>query len=304
MSDPTTEPADGQTADDVVPTGDVDDREVAVLHGRGLRLDHGRGTVFGPLDLDVSPGGLLVVQGTAGSGKTALLLALAGRLDLSAGDLQVDGLPLPRRARAVRHRVALAEMRGINDLDDALTVEQHVAERLVIHQPWWKPWISTRRVQEVLDGVDTALQVHAARVDTRAPARHGRTPEPAPRPTGLRRKAFVSDLSPLERFALGIVLALLGRPDVLVVDDVDTLRDGAERLRAWSALFALDGYDAEDGHHRLTVVAATQDAADAPGTADPAHDHRRVHVVHLPSLTEVVADTSDDETPSPRTGAL
>ena len=265
---------------------------VPALRARALRLEHHRRTVFGPLDVDAEVGDLLVVQGPAGSGKTSLLLALAGRMAVDAASLEVCGLPLPASAHAVRHRVGLAELRGVNDLDDALTVEQHVAERLVLHQPWWKPWVAGARVTEVLDRVDAALEANASLAEASRGARHVRHgAEPGdpgdeagvPGARRLRRREFVSDLLPLERLVLGVVLALLGRPEVLVVDDVDALRDAEDRRRAWAALLALDGYDDARGHHPLTVVVTCQDTAAAAALPELTVGAvpRRVRVLHL-----------------------
>nr|WP_246315000.1 ATP-binding cassette domain-containing protein [Kineococcus aurantiacus] len=198
-------------------------------------------TVYSGVDLDVAEGSVLVVRGRAGQGKTSLLLTLAGRMRPTAGHLAVLGEPLPARAGAVRRRVALAEVRGVNDLDDALTVEQHVAERLVLHQPWHRPWVSDAQVGEQLE---RAGQVLARTADAGADV-------PA-----LRPREFVSDLDPLERMTLGVVLALIGRPDVLVVDDVDSLRRGEDRRRAWASLAALRGTTP------LTVVASCSDTSD------------------------------------------
>ncbi|NIZ93154.1 ATP-binding cassette domain-containing protein [Kineococcus rubinsiae] len=282
-------------AEDAVPP-------VPALRARGLRLEHHRRTVFGPLDVDADAGDLLVVQGPSGSGKTSLLLALAGRMAVEASSLEVCGLPLPGAARAVRHRVALAELRGVNDLDDALTVEQHVAERLVLHQPWWKPWVAGARVAGVLDRVDAALAANASLVESARAARHVRRGREdadgadARGPHRLRRREFVSDLLPLERLVLGVVLALLGRPEVLVVDDVDALRDAEDRRRAWAALLALDGYDDDRGHHPLTVVVTCQDASAARGLPELSGGapSRRVRVLSLQP-----ADAGDDPDTTP-----
>ena len=46
---------------------------------RGLALHGPRGRVYGPVDLDVAPGTLVVLQGAQGSGRTSLLLTLPGR---------------------------------------------------------------------------------------------------------------------------------------------------------------------------------------------------------------------------------
>ncbi len=160
----------------------------------------------------------------------------------TGGSLTVLGERLPEKAARVRRRVALAEVRGVNELEDALTVEQHIAERLVLHRPWHRPWVSGDQVAQQLERVQSVLD---------RTARHGVQAPP------LRPREFVSDLQPLERMTLGVVLALIGRPDVLVVDDVDSLRRSEDRRRAWSSLTALQ----ETG---LTVLASCSDSSDIP----------------------------------------
>lgn len=52
---------------------------------RGASVRGRRGPVFEDVDVDVPAGGLLAAHGPAGSGRTSLLLALAGRMRLSGG---------------------------------------------------------------------------------------------------------------------------------------------------------------------------------------------------------------------------
>ena len=73
-------------------------RETAVS-ARGLTLHTRRGAVYGPVDLDVPAGALVVVQGPQGGGRSSLLLTLAGRMVPDRGSvLTVLGEPLPRLA--------------------------------------------------------------------------------------------------------------------------------------------------------------------------------------------------------------
>jgi ABC-type multidrug transport system ATPase subunit len=216
---------------------------VNALEAKGLGLRAGGRTVYTGVDVEAPVGSVVVVRGRAGSGKTSLLLTLAGRMRPTTGELRVLGEELPRRAGAVRRRVALAEVRGVNELDDALTVEQHVAERLVLHRPWYRSWVSRDQVAEQIARVERAIALTAQ--------------TGADLPT-LRPRQFVSDLDPLERMALGVVLALVGRPDVLVVDDVDSLRRNEDRRRAWEALSALPRTSSVP----ITVVASCSDTSD------------------------------------------
>ncbi|WP_300083794.1 MMPL family transporter [Propioniciclava sp.] len=75
----------------------------AVIHGEGLGAATDDVTLFEGVDVDVQPGRTLVLTGEP-AGRRALLLALAGRLTLTAGDLKVLGLVLPQEAGRLRRR--------------------------------------------------------------------------------------------------------------------------------------------------------------------------------------------------------
>lgn len=182
------------------------------------------GVVFGPVSLRVAPGELLAVAGPGGSGRTSLLLALAGRLRVAGGRAVVAGHALGDDAAAVRRAVALARADTLLDLDELWTVGEAIANR------------------GVLAG--------------------GRALEPAVRArlagagAELSSSAPLHALTALERALLDISLAAAEERPVVVVDDVDRglTPDGA--ARAWGALAALAG----DGR---AVIAATADARPA-----------------------------------------
>ena len=74
-----------------------------VVYGRGLAC----GDAFTDVDLAVKPGEVLVVEGES-TARRALLMALAGRLPLTAGDLVVAGRVLPEQASEIRRLAAVA----------------------------------------------------------------------------------------------------------------------------------------------------------------------------------------------------
>ena len=275
-----------------------------------------RTVVFGPVDLAVPAGGLLVVEGPAGSGKSSLLLTLGGRMRPTSGDVAVGGLDVPRQSRQVRRTVGLGPFADVNDLDDALTVEQHLAERLVMHHPWWRPTVGRARVLELAARLDALLdtiepvarQVYACLAGQGVPLREqrpvdpGGSQDPAPLLPRLRPRERVSRLSPLERFVLGVLLGVAEDPRVLVVDDVDQLRDAQERLAGWALLAALT--TPGGGRPRLTMVATCEDATAVAASAGAISraTGRAVQVVDLPSGTQMAA-SAPESAPEPAAAA-
>ncbi len=61
------------------------------------------------LALAVGRGEVLLVEGEASSGTSALLLTLAGRMKLRAGRVKIAGLVLPQQSSAVRRRTAMID---------------------------------------------------------------------------------------------------------------------------------------------------------------------------------------------------
>jgi RND superfamily putative drug exporter len=97
-------------------------QDAIVAHGLGLDTPQGK-PLFAGVSARVRRGGTLVVVGQPRSGRTALLLALAGRAHLDTGTLKVDGLVTSVRARDVRRRVAYVPLTQTTDpvgeLDEA-----------------------------------------------------------------------------------------------------------------------------------------------------------------------------------------
>lgn len=229
---------------------------VPAVDARGLGLSDAVGTVFDNVDALIPAGSVLVVHGAPGGGKTSLLLTLAGRMDFTHGSLEIAGKLMPDQRHAVRKATALAEIPGVNDLDPLLTVGDHLTERLAGRT--WHPWVGSAdraRAEQLL------AQVLGYAVRT-VPAAHASQ--------ALSPSTRVRDLAPLERWALGVTLALLDRPEILLVDDVDALRGADDRAGAWAVLAELAGSPTASGRRGstdverpLTVVASCRDLAEA-----------------------------------------
>ncbi|MFI9258708.1 ATP-binding cassette domain-containing protein [Streptomyces sioyaensis] len=220
-------------------------RQGAAVNARGIGVEGPRGWAFQGIDITAEPGALIAVQGSSGSGRTCLLLALTGRMRITAGEATVAGLPLPKRMGTVRSRTAIAHVPGVVELEPALTVGEHLKEQALLgHRfqglsaslPWGK-----RQKEATRARIDAALA--AVRLD------------PATLVKGLR--TAVRDLERIEALRLSVALGIMHGPQLLAVDDVDLKLSAEERAEAWQMLRDL----AQAG---TTIVAAGSEApADA-----------------------------------------
>lgn len=217
-------------------TNDGPDAAAPVIIARGLGVDGEHGPLFSGVDLTLTSG-FHAIQMPGGPGQTTLLLTLAGRFRPSHGALTVLGETTPR---AIRRQCSIAAFEGIDELEDSVTVETVLAEQ----RRWLAPWYSSVPLQS---GPAELAEVFG---------------EMAP-PSG---DTYIVELSDLELFLLRITLALLSNRPILVVGDLEQVRDNSRRTIAADRL----GVIAEQ---RTVVVGVTNPL----GTEAPdheLHDHR------------------------------
>lgn len=230
----------------------------AAVTAAGLTSETPEGPVFNDVNIALPAGEWLVVHGPSGSGKTALLLTIAGRMGFGSGRLRVAGHLLPQESRAARKAVALGEFRSINDLEENLTVDQHIAERFSIRR--FGLWVNRSKIAPVRGRWNDALSAAAAD--------HGLVHDPIPGST------LVDALTPLERKTLAVALTLIDEPELIVVDDIDSVRSQENIELFWSTLRHLL---ADTG---IALVASVQSSTSAPlpTTVD---GPGRVHLLEL-----------------------
>ena len=216
---------------------------------RGLGLRTRSGWVYRDIDWDVQGGSLAVVTGPAGSGKTALLLTLAGRMQAGQGSLTVAGLDTARHAGAVRRRVGLGEFRGVNGLDETLSVGDQVMAELALHGRHWRGAHAGR-----------VLEPFGLELDTRGKVR---------------------DLSAPDRLLLGAALGAISGPPVLIIDELDEDTTPDETVLVLDALrrLTVSGTTVISGalDPALSAAADVSLALDADGVQTDSEEEVLVH---------------------------
>ncbi|MCA1005090.1 hypothetical protein LCL87_05145 [Rhodococcus hoagii] len=201
----------------------------------GLTRSGSLGPVFGPVDLRIPFGGLAVVQGFAGSGRTSLLLTLSGRMRPSSGKLRVLGRTKPAAIRAVS---AIAGFAGIDTISESVTVRDLITEQIRWDATWYL--LIRRAGQRELEQVCAPV--------------FGNRPLP-------KLTDYVSDLGELDSMLLRIAVANTKVPPLLLIDDLEQVREEQDRARLVEHLAMLGA--------RQTVIAS---AVNPLPPNSPAHE--------------------------------
>ena len=185
-----------------------------LLSARAIELHGPWGHVFGPLDLDIDIGGVTVLAAPAGAARTALLMALCGRMRLTAGSLTVLGFE--DKPMAVFRNSTIACLNELDEVRPSVTVRDLVTEQLRWDSPWYRfvPRVGMSGVEEMCGEV------------------FGDIPLPP-------LNAFVDDLPEIQQLLLRIAVANTRRPPLLVVGRIDKIADDEERLMVLERLVAL-----------------------------------------------------------------
>lgn len=171
------------------------------------------GPVYGPLDLHIDVGGLTVLHCPPGSGRTALLMTLAGRMRPVSGDLIVLGRT---RATEIFARAALAGIAELDTVAESVTVRDLITEQLRWDAAWYK----------LIGRADMAdLETVCAPV-------FGELPLPP-------LEEYVEELGELDGLLLRIALANTARPPLLVVGDLEQVASDHSRHLLVDRLVAL-----------------------------------------------------------------
>lgn len=214
---------------------DAHDEPPALITAAGLGVDGEHGPLFSGVNLSITSG-FHAIRMPGGPGQTTLLLTLAGRFKVGHGTLTVLGDTHPR---AIRRHCAIAAFEDIDDLDESVSVQTVLAEQ----RRWLAPWYSTVPIEAGQDELDLVF---------------GDIPRPSP-------KTYIVELSDLELFLLRITLALLSKRPIVIVGDLEQVRDTTQRAVAVQRLGAIAT--------RFTVVVGVTNELGADGQDHDLHVH-------------------------------
>lgn len=179
--------------------------EQTLIEAKELGLKRFRKSPFWDVSLKVKPHEIVAISGEHGSGKSALLLALSGYMKFTNGTLTIADATLPNDFKESRKYVGLGLFNGINEfyktqtIEEALMSELKLASASPLFREQYKNNVKNRE----------ALQQYAYNL-----LAYWKVLSP--------RETAIGDLTPCERMRLGIALALLKKPWILFVDDVET----------------------------------------------------------------------------------
>jgi ABC-2 type transport system ATP-binding protein len=227
--------------------------EFDVVTVRGLRKAYGSRVVVDGLDLDVHAGEILGLTGANGAGKTTTVECIQGLRRPDSGTLSVLGFnPVTQAAR-------MRPLLGSQLQDSALPDRLRIAEAVELFAG-----------KQARDGGELLDQFGLTE----------------------RRKSAFSSLSGGERQRLFLVLALLNRPQLVILDELTQGLDPAARRNVWDAIRQLnvvgttvlmvthEMVEAEALCDRIVVLRAGR-VLDSGTPADLVARHANVATVHF-----------------------
>jgi peptide/nickel transport system permease protein len=206
----------------------VPDPEPPVLEVREAEVRYGGFTAVTGVSFAVARGGSLGIVGESGSGKTTLARAVVGQVRAAAGEIRLDGSPLPaRRSPAQARAIQLVPQDPYSSLDPRMTVEQTLGELLRVHRIVPRDRVRAR-IAELLELVrlDPALA-----------------------------RAYPHQLSGGQRQRIALARALAVEPRVIVADEPTSALDVSVQA---SVIELLQGLRRDPG---VTLVFVSHDLA-------------------------------------------
>lgn len=238
-----------------------DDLEAeALLTLDSVSVEASWGHIYGPVTFSVPRGGVTVLVGNGGRGRTALLLTLAGRMKPSSGSITAfDRTDAPHDL--FRH-AGVGFIGEVDEIVQAIRVRDIVTEQLRWNHRWfaWVPPATPDDLARLCRPVFGDLEI--PHID-----------------------AMVEELPELTAALFRIAAANARKPELLVVGGIDTLTSDAASAQLLERLIAL-------GEHQTVITADVN----GPRTALPVHAY--IDVPNLTNLEFAGMEREETQAPA------
>jgi ABC-2 type transport system ATP-binding protein len=222
----------------------------AVIEVAHLHKEYGAAVAVDDVSFTVHAGEIFGILGRNGAGKTTTVECITGLRTADRGDISVLGLD-PRRDRQELH-----ERVGVQLQDSAVPELMRVGEAVELYASFYR---------EPADGRELIATL------------------------GLRdaRDTYFKHLSGGQKQRLSVVLALIGQPEIAVLDELTTGLDPEARRDTWRLI---EGVRARG----VTIVLVTHFMEEAERLCDRVAliDHGRVVALDRPGALAIAASTS------------
>jgi lipooligosaccharide transport system ATP-binding protein len=182
----------------------LSDELPSAVSGRGLTKSYGERVAVDGIDFEVEPGICFGFLGPNGAGKTTTMKMIYGLATVDGGELLVLGLDARRARRAIKSRIGVVPQE--TNLDGDLTVRENLLQQARYFGI--DAGKARERAGELLE-----FALLADRADERIHGLSG----------GMKRRLLISR-------------ALIGDPELVVLDEPTTGLDPQARLAVWGAL--------------------------------------------------------------------
>ncbi len=196
---------------------------------QGLCLRTSRGTVFEGVSFDAAAGQVVAIAGASGTGRTALLLALSGRMKFKSGVVAIDGREFRNASGAVRKLSTFGPGHSIGQLEYGLKAREE-ARRAV--------WLAGKRAR-----LSAGEVMELAGLEVNDPI-------------------LIRDMSALQTARFAIACAFADRVPLVFIDDVGYGVPAHRHLELWDLIVECTRRTGS------TVIASTLEPKPAEGRAD------------------------------------
>jgi lipooligosaccharide transport system ATP-binding protein len=184
--------------------GELTEGAIPAVTARGVTKNYGERVAVAGVDFDVDPGICFGFLGPNGAGKTTTMKMIYGLATVDGGELEVLGMDATRKRREIKSRIGVVPQE--TNLDADLTVRENLLQQALYFGI--DSGEAAERASELLE-----FSLLSERADDRIHALSG----------GMKRRLLISR-------------ALMGDPELVVLDEPTTGLDPQARLAVWNAL--------------------------------------------------------------------